>query len=283
MATDYIVRLKCPYGDHDQLLVLENRPETLKQILETAWNFECPAHGVQRELPLEGNERALWTSGKLPSPAREAKGGDSSREAKGSDKPVRRTRASKRISVHVPVSVSGHYKNDTPFKEETTTLMVNAGGGLLVLSAGVTLGDTLTVSNKQTRQEQRCRVAFLGKDLAGRHRVGVAFNRPEPQFWRAQRRETRVSKRIRVRVRGSDRSGQKFVQKVAVVDVSRHGARVEDIGYLTRPGDTIELRRYWQTARFRVAWIGAVGTPQAGQVGVVALDPDKNIWGVKLP
>jgi hypothetical protein len=273
VATDYIVRLKCPYGDRDQLLILENRQETLKQILETAWDFECPVHGVQRELPLEGNERALWVSAKSPSKNINV----------GSDKPVRRMRSSKRLSVHVPVSVSGRSKDETAFREDTTTLLVNAGGGLLVLSAGVALGDTVTVANKQTRQEQSCRVAYVARDLHGKQRVGVAFNRPTPLFWRAQRRETRLSKRIRVRVRGSDPSGQKFVQKVCVVDVSRHGARVEDIGYLTRPGDMIEVRRYWQTARFRVAWIGAVGTPQAGQVGVVALDPQKNIWGVKLP
>ena len=273
MATDYIVRLKCPYGDRDQLLILENRQESLKQILETAWNFECPVHGVQHELPLEGNERALWASGKSPSKEVNV----------GSGKPVRRTRSSKRISVHVPVSVSGRSKDETAFREDTTTLLVNAGGGLLVLNAGVTLGDTVTVANQQTRQEQPCRVAYLGRDLHGKQRVGVAFKGSAPQFWRAQRRETRLSKRIRVRVRGSDRTGQKFVQKVCVVDVSRHGARVEDIGYLTRPGATIEVRRYWQTARFRVAWIGAVGTPEAGQVGVVALDPDKNIWGVNLP
>ena len=273
MATDYIVRLKCPYGDRDQLLVLEKRQETLKQILETAWNFECPVHGVQHELPLEGNERALWASGKSPSKQVHVAAG----------KPVLRPRSSKRISVHVPVSVSGRFKDDSPFREDTTTLLVNAGGGLLLLNAGVTLGDALTVANKQTRQEEPCRVAYLGRDLHGKQRVGVAFNHPVPQFWRAQRRETRLSKRIRVRVRGSDHSGQKFVQKVCVVDVSRHGARVEDIGYLTRPGDTIEVRRYWQTARFRVAWIGAVGTAEAGQVGVVALDPEKNIWGVRLP
>jgi len=183
----------------------------------------------------------------------------------------------------VPVSVSGRAKNETSFREEATTLLVNANGGLLLLSAGVALGDTITVANKQTRQEQECRVAYLGRDVHGKQRVGIAFNRPEPQFWRALRRETRISKRIRVSVRGSDHSGQKFVQKVCVVDVSRHGARVEDIGYLTRPGQTIEVRRFWQTARFRVAWIGAIGTPQAGQVGVSALDPDKNIWGIRLP
>lgn len=272
MATDYIIRLKCPYGDRDQLLVLENRSETLKQILETAWDFECPIHGVQREHPLEGNEKILWSAAKSPS-----------KDAAARERPVRQTRSSKRISVHVPVSVSGRSKNETSFSEDTSTLLVNSGGGLLHLNAGVSLGDTVKVENKQTRQEQECRVAYLGRDLHGKQRVGIAFNRPTAQFWRPQRRETRISKRIRVRVQGSDLSGQKFVQKVCVVDVSRHGARVEDIGYLTRPGQTIELRRFWQTARFRVAWIGAVGTAQAGQVGVSALDPDKNIWGITLP
>ena len=273
VATDYIVRLKCPYGDRDQLLILENRHETLKQILETAWDFECPVHGVQRELPLAGNERALWATGKTSFKPLNVAG----------DKPVPRKRSSKRILMRVPVSVSGRSKDETAFREDTTTLLVNAGGGLVLLNAGVTLGDTVNVANNQTREEQPCRVAYLARDFHGKQRVGVAFRHPSPQFWRAQRRETRLSKRIRVRVRGSDHSGQKFVQKVCVVDVSRHGARVEDIGYFTRPGDMIEVRRYWQTARFRVAWIGAVGTPEAGQVGVVALDPDKNIWGVKLP
>jgi hypothetical protein len=278
VATDYIVRLKCPYGDRDQLLILENRQETLKQILETAWDFECPVHGVQREHPLEGHEKALWASAKsqpAKSPHKEVSG--------GADKPLRRYRSSKRISIRVPVSVSGRSKDETAFREETTTLLVNAGGGLLLLNAGVAMGDTVNVANKQTRQEQLCRVAHLERDLHGKQRVGVAFHHPTPQFWRAQRRETRLSRRIRVRVRGADRSGQKFVQKVCVLDVSRHGARVEDIGYLTKPGDTIEVRRYWQTARYRVAWIGATGTPQAGQVGVIALDPEKNIWGVDLP
>jgi len=51
MATDYIVRLKWPYGDHDQLLILQNRRESLKVILDTAWEFECPVHDVQREIP----------------------------------------------------------------------------------------------------------------------------------------------------------------------------------------------------------------------------------------
>jgi hypothetical protein len=38
-----------------------------------------------------------------------------------------------------------------------------------------------------------------------------------------------------------------------------------------------------RTARFRVIWVGQIGTSQAGQAGIFALEPDKNVWGVTLP
>jgi hypothetical protein len=60
MATEYTVRLKCPYGDRDQFLMLENREENLNQILETPWDFECPTHGVQREIPIR-SQKSLWS------------------------------------------------------------------------------------------------------------------------------------------------------------------------------------------------------------------------------
>src|ERR1700740_3398995 len=98
MATDYIVRLKCPYGDRDQLLMLENRDENLNQILEMPWDFECPIHGVQREIPVEGSKKTLWP--RLQSQRKDAK---ASKRAAAPPRP----RSSKRISLHVPVLVYG--------------------------------------------------------------------------------------------------------------------------------------------------------------------------------
>jgi hypothetical protein len=273
MTTDYIVRLKCPYGDQEQVLVLENREETLKQILETPWDFECSIHGVQREMPLEGKSKnSLRGSPK-----------GQRTKAKEPGRVVPRLRSSKRIFLNVPVFVSGCIMGENSFHEDATALLVNAGGGLLSLSTGVALGDTIFVTNKQTQREQECRVAYLGLDTRGKSQVGIAFKRPAPHFWRLSRREYRISKRIRITVRGIDRNGHPFVQSVCAVDISRHGARVEDIGPLTSPGETIQLKRHWQTALFRVAWIGDIGTPQAGQAGIIALEPKKNIWGVTLP
>jgi hypothetical protein len=272
MTTDYIVRLKCPHGDRDQLLMLENRAESLKQILETPWDFECPVHGVQREFPLEGKQKSLWSSSRS--------GGN---KAKAAGKVVPQPRAGKRMSLHVPVLVYGWSHDESSFHEETSTVLVNASGGLLTLNSKVALGDTIFITNKATRQEQECRVAYVASDAHGKLRVGASFKRPAPHFWRISRREPRISKRIRVTVRGSDRNGHPFVQSAYAVDISRHGARLEGIGYLTWPGETIQLKRYLRAARFRVLWIGEIGTPQADQVGIFTLESSKNIWGVTLP
>src|SRR5712692_2906926 len=270
MATDYIVRLKCPYGDQEKLVLLENRDETLQQILETRWDFECPAHGVQREIPLEGSQKSSWSRSRLPP-----------REA--SDQAVPRPRSSKRISLNIPVLILGRSQGEGSFCEKTTTLFVNANGGLVPLNAPVAVGDTVFIGDQERREEQECRVAYVGTDVYGNSLVGIAFKRPALHFWRPSRREARICKRIRVTVQGSDRNGNPFVQTAYALDVSRHGARLDGIGYLTCLGETVQLKHHWRTAHFRVAWVGQVGTPQDGQVGIFALEPKKNFWGVTLP
>src|SRR5258708_39081172 len=131
MHTDYIVRLKCPYGDRDQLLMLENREEGLKQILETHWHFECPVRGVQREIPLEGSQRSSWPSSR-----------SQRKEPKPAGRVVPHPRASKRISLHVPVLVYGWSKDEGSFHEETETLLVNASGSLVPLNSTAKFSDT---------------------------------------------------------------------------------------------------------------------------------------------
>jgi len=57
VSKNYAVRLRCPYGDNESWIILENRDETLEQILRTSWDFECEAHGVQREFPMEASAK----------------------------------------------------------------------------------------------------------------------------------------------------------------------------------------------------------------------------------
>ncbi len=270
MSKDFLIRLRCPYGDEDRNILLQDREESLNQILETSWDFECPVHGVQKEIPISGNERGHITGSRRSRVAVAEPG-------YVSPKP----RSSPRISIHIPVMVYGWANNEISFHEDTMTLLVNASGGLTSLSVRVSVGDTIFVVNKATQGEQECRVAYVGPALDGKLRIGFAFKQQTPSFWKIDRREVRISKVVRVWVRGKDRTGQKYSQSATAVDMSRHGARLEGIGFLTWPGEVIEVKRGWHTGRFRVIWVGDVG-PQAGQAGIYSLDPGKNIWGVPL-
>ena len=272
MPTDYIVRLKCPYGDRDELLMLENREESLQQILDSRWDFECPVHGMQHEMPLEGTQKSAWS--KVSSRAKERKSVNS---------PPLQPRSSQRISLHVPVSVFGWSKDVNSFHEDALTVVVNASGALLALDSPVALGDTLFIRNKWTQQEQECRVASVSRHRQGKWNIGVAFKFPAPHFWRTSRREPRIAGKFRVKVHGRDRNGNRFSQTAFVVDVSRRGARLQGIGFLTWPGEIVQISRHLRKASFRVAWVGETGTPQAGDAGILALEPDKNVWGVKFP
>jgi hypothetical protein len=191
-------------------------------------------------------------------------------------------RYSKRTFLQVPVMVHGMCRDKTRFQEETSTVVVNATGGLVALSSGVQIGDTVLVVNKTTKRSQECRVVYRGQDHHGKPQAGIAFGGPIPNFWGVARRERRVPVSVPVRVRGVDQQGQPFTQSTQVIDVSRHGARLDGIGYLTRPGETIEVKRRWQSARYRVLWVGNPGTPEAGHAGVYALQPEKNPWGIDL-
>jgi hypothetical protein len=189
-------------------------------------------------------------------------------------------RSSPRISMQVPVMVHGVCRDKTSFQEETSTIVVNAAGGLVNLASGVDIGDTVLVVNKTTRRSQECRIVYRGKDWDGQPQAAIAFGGTIPNFWRVTRREPRMPVIVPIRVRGTDPQGHRFTQSAQALDVSRHGARLDGIGYLTRPGETIEVKRRWQSARYRVLWVGDPGTPEAGQAGVYALQPGKNPWGI---
>ncbi len=62
MGKNYAVLLRCPMQDQDTWVVLQDRTETLQQILGMPWDFECSIHGVQRELPVAANENGPPTN-----------------------------------------------------------------------------------------------------------------------------------------------------------------------------------------------------------------------------
>ncbi len=97
------------------------------------------------------------------------------------------------------------------------------------------------------------------------------------------RREPRVQLDISVKVCGMDMAGHPFVQTAYAVSVSRTGVRLTGVGPLVRVGTVVVVIYKQKKARFRVAWIGEIGQPEAGHAGLEAAASNEMIWDFALP
>ena len=277
MPRNFAIRLRCPHGDSDSWVTLFSREESLEQILQQSWEFKCRDHGPQQGIPQEAMEVAPLDD---PQPAQSVQ---PSLAVPFPTTPEKKTpRSSERIPMRVPVVIYGYAGKGGAFHEDTETIIVNSTGALVTLKAKLALGNTVFLIHKSSRKELEVRVVYLDAYSDRETRVGLAFKQPVPGFWKRTRKKPRVPKTFRVIVKGTDPKGHPFAQSAYTVDLSEDGARLDGIGFLTSPGQTIEVRRLWRKARFRVVWIGHVGTTESNQAGVV-LESEKNIWRVELP
>ena len=105
---------------------------------------------------------------------------------KAAGKKRRERRRSKRLVVHVPVLVFGDAADEVPVFEETTTLEVNAHGGLLSLATSLKTGQRVWLTNRVNQQEQECHVVRVGPERQGKVEVAIEFARPAASFWPAE-------------------------------------------------------------------------------------------------
>jgi len=92
------------------------------------------------------------------------------------------------------------------------------------------------------------------------------------------RRDPRIELALPVLLTGTDVSGRPLNQRVMTINISRRGALLDGIHGVLQPGDIISLARLQKKEQFRVAWVGAEGSPAAGQIGVAAVDPNSSFW-----
>lgn len=97
-----------------------------------------------------------------------------------------------------------------------------------------------------------------------------------------KRRDPRIPVKLPVLLTGTDESGRPLDQRVTTVNISRRGAMLEGIYGRLHPGDRVDLARGPRKEQFRVAWVGQAGTPDDGQIGVAALDPNTSFWDQDL-
>ena len=280
MPGDFAVRLRCPLCDAESWVALSAREETCDQIRQQTWELKCRNHGPQRSSPSEVIELASTDE---TSSAQTPEALPAIRHALPKEDTRNTPRSSERMDLRVPIVVYGFTKNTGAFHEDTETRMVNSSGALVMLRTRLQVGDLVFIMHKASGREQEVRVAYLDPYTERETKAGLAFKQPISNFWRGSRKEPRVSKTLRVVVKGSDSHGHRFKQSSYTIDLSHRGARLDGIGFLTSPGQIIEVRRLWRKKKFRVVWIGEVGTDQANQVGVSGLQGDDNIWRVTIP
>ncbi|HYL86411.1 MAG TPA: hypothetical protein VE263_19460 [Candidatus Angelobacter sp.] len=279
MSGNFAIRLRCPVCEMDSWVTLPDRPESADEIRQQTWDFKCRQDGVQRSTPKEVIEMAPLEEAK---PSRTQKAPPPVANPITTAETKRVARSSERVSMRVPVVVYGFTQKSGAFHEDSETLTVNSSGALVMLKTKLELGDFVLLMHKSSRMEQEVRVAYLDPYSERETKVGLAFKKPIPDFWRKSRKQARTPKALRVVVHGTDAQGHKFKQSAYTIDLSRDGARLDGVGFLTSPGQTIEVRRLWRKKNFRVVWIGQVGTDESNQIGVFGLQAEKDIWHVPL-
>jgi len=97
------------------------------------------------------------------------------------------------------------------------------------------------------------------------------------------RKKARVPKTFRVIVKGTDPNGHPFAQSAYTVDLSQDGARLDGVGFLTSPGQTIEVRRRWRKARSVSSGSARLAPPKPIMSAYCALNPIKTSGASNSP
>jgi hypothetical protein len=93
-------------------------------------------------------------------------------------------RRSQRVLVGIPVYVVLAKANEKSISEQTNTLAVSPHGALVLLEMKLVAGDSVTLVNPQTDEQQSARVIHLGPRQSEKQEVGIEFAKPSPLFWR---------------------------------------------------------------------------------------------------
>ena len=93
-------------------------------------------------------------------------------------------RRSQRLFLQVRVVVEGKLANKSTFSEETHTIVVNAHGALVEMSASLDQGQAVTLLNVRTSEKTECAVKLVTPVEAKKFNAALEFTSPNPGFWR---------------------------------------------------------------------------------------------------
>lgn len=93
-------------------------------------------------------------------------------------------RRSQRLFLQVRVILEGQLANQSPFTEETYTIVVNAHGALVEISRPLDQGQIVTLQNIRTGERIECAVKLVTPKEAKKFNTAIEFTKPNPDFWR---------------------------------------------------------------------------------------------------
>lgn len=97
--------------------------------------------------------------------------------------PLASQRRSQRLAVSIPIRVFGNKLTGELFDETTTTLVVNAHGGLVALKERVVIGQVVRLRNTSSEEEIECTVVDVEVSEDGGPEIGLEFVVPNDKFW----------------------------------------------------------------------------------------------------
>lgn len=93
------------------------------------------------------------------------------------------SRRSQRVSLCVPIVISGSETGTRLTFERTYTITLSRHGGLIALRANVRPGQNLLLTNSATHESTECRVVYLGSNQTDKRQVAIEFTDPAADFW----------------------------------------------------------------------------------------------------
>jgi hypothetical protein len=92
-------------------------------------------------------------------------------------------RRSQRILISASIRVSGKNPAGAVFEENTSTIVVNSHGGLILLKERVSIGQALTMQHLASEEEIDCIVKGMNSEPDGVPEIAIEFQEPCPRFW----------------------------------------------------------------------------------------------------
>lgn len=92
-------------------------------------------------------------------------------------------RRSQRVPLRLPIQVRWTPAGEPPITEDTSTLVVNAHGALILLAMRVKAGARISLRNRTLARDKECRVVRVAEKHTAKSEVAVEFLLADARFW----------------------------------------------------------------------------------------------------